>query len=1187
MNLIRYIFACYCLSVVSPVFAQNADFTLSTTVCINEKTEISNLSTGSTGYLWDFCGLEFSSPPTETTIGTLSNITRVRGSGIIYDTVNTNYIFFATDDSRDDLNRIVLGDNLGTTFSHDKVAFSSGSLVDPHNIVITKNSDGSWLGFVGSSSSGVGIKRIEFGTSLVDDAGGLTITDLGTFGEGNVQMRGVQVWKEGNNYFLVALNLNGNRFVIVNYGDSFLNDPVNQLVTSSMPTNLANGFDLVKYNNEVLAYVVGLNGMNIVRVNFGSTIFSDFSIENTFDDSDFTTMLGRLSRISIVNNFGNYYAIVSQFDAGNPTFTLDLKDLNNVSTPEDLGYANTQFNDVGGGYYDGNYYFYGINGASLNRITFSSDCGVSINSSEIVEPSISYTTSGTNQISLKAVSASGDESFKSETVMVSTDVTPDIDFTIDLNQCISSPNSFLPSLSGLTYSWDFNNDGIEDSNLENPSFQLGLGDNLVRLDINDGTCNNFVEQIITIYPDPPTPTFTAPSNECKSTLISFTNTTDESQHIGVLSYEWDFNGEGTSTDPNPDFSFDSPGTKQIALKTIIPGCENISSVFEIEVSDGPTSSFNASSFSICETESISFTNQSTNNPISWEWDFDDGFSSNAQNPDHLFSEPGNYNVSLTVTDALGCQNTLAQEVSVSSLPEVTFDFDVPCTSSDGIQFMDLSTVSGADIVSRTWYVGDTPLAEAQDQQNPLLTFSSEGVVNVRLETVSSTGCESSHSEDIQILAAPQPDFSINIGCEGEMSSFSDITLSPGNQITSRLWTLDGATYTTEEIDHTFSGSGVFEVTLEVTGQNFCSETITKEVEVLELLTVDFNVDGDCSNELIELSDQSTELQDPIVSREWSLDGTSVGNGSNLTLASLPDNTYELMLEVTTASGCVVNTTENIVIDRAPQSVIASPKTFGIPGDAITFTNESTGGSSYHWLFNGDSVSNNALEETFQFPDPGNYQVSMVSDNDLGCSDTITTTIQIAIPNVDLSIGQFEVVENEGKGTIFLEIQNNSNLPIDDTEVVIELENQFAVTEQINSLIEIGESELVSLNVGVPLSSNELNYLCVSLNSQYNGFDDINPLDNEKCLTIEPNIVVEAPFPNPVTDQVRVRLVAPANGSTTITLINSAGKVEMVHSPQTQEGLNNFFLDLKALTTGVYFIRIELEGTTSVQRIIKL
>lgn len=1152
---------------------------------MGENLEITNSTAGAATFEWDFCEGDIGSAPSASPFVTISESSSPRGLKLINDGID--WYAFVTSKDDDELFRILFGPDLNNNSPTIENLGNIGSLLDSPEDVKLYLESGNWYALIFNSVPR-NIVRVDFGSDLSSNS--YTVTEaISGVGDSNTRL---EISSDQNNIVVFLTNFSGTAITQIDFGSSILNNPTMGDVssTSAIISGLID-IDVFNHCDRWYGITISYLGRVAYLLDFGTSLLSDPATTLLADNTLFGTEL--LSSSSKLIDQSEYNFLLAT--QGGTVFKLNIGD--DPSTPtvtsESLGdfglLSFTWAHDFGKD--ESNWYGFSLSFISktLTKIEFPNNCSASEEVSTCQEPTISFGSSGTYNIGLRSVDANGNQSYMSNSVFVSSNSSPLSGIDFGISRCISTPNTFTPSLLGLSYTWDFGDGSMPAYvNDEIPTHQYSLpGTYTIRLDINDGTCNNFTEQEITIYPDPPTPTFTAPTNECKNALVSFMNTTDESLHIGVLTYEWDFNGEGTSTDVNPTFAFTTPGTKQITLKTLIPGCENTSSIFEIEVSDGPTSAFSPSSFSICEGETVSFTDASTNTPVSWSWGFDDGFTSMVQNPDHLFSTSGSYDVALTVTDALGCQSTLSQEVSVSSLPVVSFDFDVACTSADGVQFMDLSTVSGASIVSRTWYVGDTPLAEAQDQQNPLLSFATEGTVNVRLETVSSNGCEASHSEDIQILAAPQPEFSMNIGCQGEESLFTDLSASPGNQVTTWLWSLDGTNYATEDINHTFSGAGMFDVTLEVTGQNFCSETITKSIEVLELLTVDFQVNGDCSNEVVELSDQSLVLQDPIVSREWSLDGSPVGNGSELALQSLPDNTYEVMLEVTTASGCIVNTSNSLVINRAPESSISGTKTFGVPGDEIAFSNESTGGSSYHWLFNGDSVSDNSIEETFAFPDAGTYEISMVSNNDLGCSDTAATNVLIAIPSVDLSVGQFEIVNNDDVGTIFLEIQNNSNLPIDNTEVAVELENQFSITEQITSVIEIGESELVSLSIGVPLNVDQLSYLCVRLNSQYKEFEDSNPLDNEKCLAIQPRIVIEAPFPNPVRDQVRVRLVAPEESSATLTLLNSAGKVELEKSVQTQEGLNNFFLDLKALTTGIYFIQIQTDGTTSVQRIIKL
>lgn len=75
----------------------------------------------------------------------------------------------------------------------------------------------------------------------------------------------------------------------------------------------------------------------------------------------------------------------------------------------------------------------------------------------------------------------------------------------------------------------------------------------------------------------------------------------------------------------------------------------------------PTADFEAASLA---GNTVQFIDRSTGNPTSWMWDFGDGGTSSARNPTHTYAAPGNYSVSLTVSNAGGSD----VEVQVITVP---------------------------------------------------------------------------------------------------------------------------------------------------------------------------------------------------------------------------------------------------------------------------------------------------------------------------------------------------------------------------------------------------------------------------------------------------------------------------------------------------------------------------------------
>ncbi|HPR59107.1 MAG TPA: PKD domain-containing protein, partial [Bacteroidales bacterium] len=129
---------------------------------------------------------------------------------------------------------------------------------------------------------------------------------------------------------------------------------------------------------------------------------------------------------------------------------------------------------------------------------------------------------------------------------------------------------------------------------------------------------------------------------------------------------------------------------------------------------------------------VQFTDLSTGNPSSWEWDFDnDGtIDSYDQNPEFTYTIPGTYSVLLTVSDGMNSDTELkADFITVISNLNVNFTWDngmgpAPHT----VQFTDLS--SGNPV----WWEWDFESDGIVDsyEQNPQFTYETPGTYSIIL-----------------------------------------------------------------------------------------------------------------------------------------------------------------------------------------------------------------------------------------------------------------------------------------------------------------------------------------------------------------------------------------------------------------------------------------------------------------------
>ncbi len=1168
------------------VYSQSlgVDISSPSTVCINQNVEIINNSTNVDSLNWDLCTGDLSLDLN------IINTFQPTNDDFIYgmDFVKSGNVWvgFTCGLIKNQLYRVLIDEGFNSIIGFEVVGDLNDVINQPQDVSILKYSD-SFFVYVNNRGANR-LVRLDMGSSLLGDISSVPGEVLDA-SSGTVNGGGMGLLVDNEMIQIFLTDANG----ISSY--SLYDDPTHipvpaDIYRSNGFSNYANGGDIEFFQIEDgswYGFSVGINSNSLIRLEYSLGYLADPTVVD-ITTAEFSSV--RPYGVSVIPDGNDYYIIA--FSIEGPIVKVNLGE-NITNDPINDSKINDSYRNLLKGIFvkdQSTNYLVTANWSS-NEIYIAqfdnANCeSVPQSSSDFDLEPFQYSTEGERNLTIRMIDQFGEIINIKRTLDVNSQTAPDPTFSSDA--CISSPITFTPMTSGLTYSWDFDGDGLEDSDLETPEFAFAsTGTYTVRLDVSDGTCNNFYEQEITIYDPPPAPSYTYSSAQtCINADFTFTNTTTDGAYTGPLEYLWEFIDEpsgtvvATATTKDAVYAFETEGQKTVRLTSSIPGCTEVTEQ-TLMITPGPTANFFAAS--VCQNEAMQFTNTSSD-AISYSWDFGDGFMSTATNPSHIFTGAGNFFVTLTATDAEGCEDSEVIEVAVSDSPQINFDFDIPCTSADGIQFYDLTTVDNADLVSWTWFVDDVEVSTAQ---SPQIVFGSTGIKNIRLVVGSSNGCESSYSEDVEVLTAPSPDFTFNVGCQGESSSFIDITPSTGNPIVSWLWTIDGVNYGTQDADHIFNDAGTFDVTLEVTGQNFCSETITKSVEIIELPTVDFSIIGECDNQLIEATDQSTASADPVIARRWRLDGINVGNGAQLVLENLSNDTYDLELELETQGGCVISSAQSIVINDAPESSFSSSRTYGIPNDQLTFTNTSTGGSSFQWLLDGEVRSMDPQTESITFSSSGTFLVSLVSQNSLGCYDTATQEILIAVPEVDLAIGSFEIVNENGTGKIFLEVQNFSNLPVEIVDVQIVLANTFAITEQVVGFIDVGSTSLISLNAGIPLTVSEPSYFCAKLSSQYVGYPDIEPVNNEKCITIDPIIKVEDPFPNPVTDQFRLKLIVNDAGSANISLLNSAGKVQLSSVKNVTEGLNNYFIDMSLLNPGIYYVVVDVMGTTHKKKVIKL
>ncbi len=137
---------------------------------------------------------------------------------------------------------------------------------------------------------------------------------------------------------------------------------------------------------------------------------------------------------------------------------------------------------------------------------------------------------------------------------------------------------------------------------------------------------------------------------CPVLKVDFFNTS-----VYAITYLWDFGDGTTSVLENPSHFYLNSGLYTVTLMAFgATGTDTSIVTGQIYVYPRPVANFQA--YLSQHGDTVYFADNSVD-ATSWLWDFGDGDTSNLQNPMHIYSANGNYNISLLVSNDYGCSDT--------------------------------------------------------------------------------------------------------------------------------------------------------------------------------------------------------------------------------------------------------------------------------------------------------------------------------------------------------------------------------------------------------------------------------------------------------------------------------------------------------------------------------------------------
>jgi gliding motility-associated-like protein len=324
------------------------------------------------------------------------------------------------------------------------------------------------------------------------------------------------------------------------------------------------------------------------------------------------------------------------------------------------------------------------------------------------------------------------------------------------------------SLNTQSISWNFGDGGF--SNVSSPSHFYNLPGtySLTLKAFGFGNCVDSVKTNIVVRG--PTGTFSyTPKEFCKPAVVTFTANT-----LNNATFFWDFSDGVTQVTNDSVVTHPFLVSGLFKPKMILidaAGCQvPITGIDTIKVID-ITTKIKVPLTQFCDSVRLNFLDSTvvTNDvATNFVWNFGNGVTSTAVQPQHFYSQPGNYTVSLKVTSSFGCTatDTLNIPINVVQSPVIRITGDSVGCINNLLNYNAVVTKSDSSALSWNWNLGNGLTSTLRNP--PQQFYSTPGIKTITAISTNTSGCADTVSKSILIHPTPNTSAGIDtVVCRGK------------------------------------------------------------------------------------------------------------------------------------------------------------------------------------------------------------------------------------------------------------------------------------------------------------------------------------------------------------------------------------------------------------------------------------
>ena len=232
-----------------------------------------------------------------------------------------------------------------------------------------------------------------------------------------------------------------------------------------------------------------------------------------------------------------------------------------------------------------------------------------------------------------------------------------VDYQSDFDSCDGAPvtiNFTSPSHNYSSYLWDFG-DGTTDTSANPAHYYPGPGNYIISLTVTDTNNVCFNGSVAYSHDIRVEPSFLqmVPDTGCLPVSVMFITDADP-----MAVFNWHFGDSGVAHIPFPSHTYYYPRRYYPWVETFFDGCWDTLYAPNPIVVGGVDYTIYASPYYGCLGYPVNYSafiySTLDSTPVSYTWGFGDGNTSVLPTPTHIYQAPGQYTISATLTDILGC-----------------------------------------------------------------------------------------------------------------------------------------------------------------------------------------------------------------------------------------------------------------------------------------------------------------------------------------------------------------------------------------------------------------------------------------------------------------------------------------------------------------------------------------------------